>query len=74
MDGCGKNSNYMNWLNKAQDSKKDTETNTCSITIPDNSMSQNSNLPAELKLCAGARVMLTENINVLQYQSGQLST
>ena len=42
---------------KAQDSKKDTETNTCSIAIPDNiSLSQTCNLPVESKLCVGARV------------------
>ena len=50
---------------KAQDSKKDTETNTCFIAIPDNfSLSQSSNLPAELKLCVGARIMLTDILNV----------
>ena len=50
---------------KSQDSKKDTEINTCFIAIPDNiSLSQTSNLPAELKLCVGARVMLTGNINM----------
>ena len=50
---------------KSQDSKKDTEINTCSIAIPDNiSLSQTSNLPAELKLCVGTRVMLTDNINM----------
>ena len=49
---------------RAQD-KKDTETNTCSIAIPDNiSLSQTGNVPAELKLCGGDRVMLTDNINV----------
>ena len=50
---------------KAQDSKIDTETNTCSIAIPDNiSLSQTGNLPGELKLCVGARVMLNGNINI----------
>ena len=52
---------------KAQDSKKDTETNTCFIAIPDNfSLSQSSNLPAELKLCVGARIMLTGIVNVFE--------
>ena len=47
---------------KAQDGNKDIETNTCSISIPDNiSLSQTANLPAKLKLCVGARVMLTDN-------------
>ena len=50
---------------KAQDGNKDIETNTCSISIPDNiGLSQTANLPAKLKLCVGARVMLTDNISV----------
>ena len=50
---------------KAQDGNKDFKTNTCSISIPDNiGLSQTANLPAKLKLCVGARVMLTDNISV----------
>ena len=50
---------------KAQDSNKDIDTNTCSISIPDNiGLSQTANLPAKLKLCVGARVILTDNISV----------
>ena len=50
---------------KAQDSNKDMETNTCSISIPDNiGLSQTANLPAKLKLCVSARVILTGNISV----------
>ena len=50
---------------KAQDSTKDTEINTSSISIPDNvGLSQSANLPAKLKLCVGARVVLTDNISV----------
>ena len=50
---------------KAQDSNKDIEANTCSISIPDNiGLSQTANLPTKLKLCVGARVMFTDNINV----------
>ena len=50
---------------KARDNNKDVETNTCSISIPDNiSLNQTANLPSELKLCVGARVLLTVNINV----------
>ena len=52
-------------VTKTQDTNKDVETNTCSISIPDNiGLAQTVNLPAKLKLCVGARVMLTENINV----------
>ena len=50
---------------KAQDGNKDVETNTCSISIPDNiGLSQTANLSAKLKLYVGARVMLTDNISV----------
>ena len=50
---------------KAQDGNKNIETNTCSISIPDNiGLSQTANIPAKLKLCVGARVMLTDNISV----------
>ena len=39
----------------------DIKANTCSISIPDNiGLSQTGNLPAKLKLCVGARVMLTD--------------
>ena len=50
---------------KAQDSNKDIETNTCSISIPDNvGLSQTANLPAKLKLRVGARIILSDNINI----------
>ena len=50
---------------KTQDGNKDIETNTCSRSIPDNiDLSQTVNLHAILKLCVGARVMLTDNISV----------
>ena len=49
---------------KAEDGNKDIETNTCSISLPNNiSLSQTANLPAEFKLCVGARLMLTDNIS-----------
>ena len=42
-----------------------TETNICTISIPDNiNLSQTANLPAKLKLCFFARVMSTDNISV----------
>ena len=50
---------------KIQDSNKNLETNACSISIPDNiGISQTANLPAKLKLCVSARVILTGNISV----------
>ena len=53
-------------LFKAEDSNKDIETNTCSIYIPDYiGLSQTANLPAKLKLCLGARVIVAENISVV---------
>ena len=52
-------------LFKAKDSNKDRERNACSISIPDNiGLSQTANLLAKLKLCVGARVMLTDNSSV----------
>ena len=50
---------------QAQGSNKDIETNTYTISIPDNiGLSQTANLLAKLKLCVGARVMSTDNISV----------
>ena len=50
---------------KVQDSNKDVEINTCSISIANNiGLVKTANLPAKLKLCVDARVMLTDNINV----------
>ena len=50
---------------KAQDGGKDTETNICSISTPDNiGLPQTAKLPAKLKLCVNARVMLTDNVSV----------
>ena len=44
-------------VTKTQDSNKDTETSTCSISIPDNIyLSETANLPEKSKLCVGARV------------------
>ena len=52
-------------LFKAQDRNKDIETNRSSLSIPDNiGLAEIANLPAKLKLCVGARVMLTDNISV----------
>ena len=50
---------------KAQDSNKDMETNTCSISLSDNiGPSQTANRPAKLKLGVVARVILTDNVSV----------
>ena len=61
---------------KAQDSKKDIETNTCFIAIPGNiSLSLTSNLPVKLKLCVDARILLTSSVNVLvRLISGSIGT
>ena len=49
-------------LFKVQDSNKDIETTTCSLSIPDIiGLSQTATLPAKLKFCVGVRVMLTDN-------------
>ena len=45
---------------QAEDSRKDRET-----AIPDNTTLNNTaNLPAKLKVCTGARIMLTDNISI----------
>ena len=50
---------------KAQDNNKDIERNSGSISIPDNiDLYETANLPAKLKLCVGARVILTDNISI----------
>ena len=50
---------------KAQDSNKDIETSTCSISVLDNiDFSQTANLHAKLKLCIVAKVMLSDDISV----------
>ena len=50
---------------KAQDGNSNIETNTCSISIPDNiNLSQTANPLAILKLCVGSRVMFTDNTSV----------
>ena len=61
---------------KDQDNNKGIETNTCSISIPDNiGLSQTANLPSKLKLYVGARVMLTDNICVSgRLINGSIST
>ena len=50
---------------KAEDSWRDSETGTCTVSIPDTtSLKQTANLPSKLILCVGARLMLTDNINI----------
>ena len=50
---------------KAEDSLRDLETGTCSVSIPDTtSLNKTANLPAKLKVCKGARLMITDNINI----------
>ena len=50
---------------RAEDSGKDLETGTYRVSIPEHaSLNQTGNLPTTLKLCIGARFMLTDNISV----------
>ena len=50
---------------QAEDSGKDLETGTCRINVLDYvSLNQTGNLPAKLKVCVRARLMLTDNISV----------
>ena len=63
MKTTGKLNSEVNVI-KARDSNKDIETNTCFKFIPHGSgLSQTAKLLAKLKLCLGARVILTENIS-----------
>ena len=56
---------------KTQNGNKDIETSTCSISIPDNiGLTQTVNIPAELKLCVGARVMLTDVDRLINSSTG----
>jgi len=49
---------------KAKDEARDFQTGSCKITVNENeSLSSTGNLPGQLKLCVGARVMLTINID-----------
>ncbi len=49
----------------AQDSKKDTQTNRYSVTVPENaSLTNTANLTKTLKVCVGARIMLLHNLDV----------
>ena len=46
---------------KTQDNNKNIETNTCSLSTSDNiGLSEAVNLPAKLKSCVGARIMLID--------------
>ena len=57
--------NQETYIIQAEDSGKDLETGTCHINVPDYvSLNQTGNLPAKLKVCIGARLMLTDNISV----------
>ena len=48
-----------------KENDKDLETGTCLLSTTDNlSLIQTANLPTLLKICIGARVMLTYNIDV----------
>ena len=49
---------------KAKDSSKDIRTGSCKIAVSEHeSISSTGNLPARLKICVGARVMLTRNLD-----------
>ena len=47
----------------AKDSARDIETQTLLVNISDNDLHKTGNLLGKLKICVGARVMLTSNIN-----------
>lgn len=47
----------------ASDSKRDRNTNTVAVTIPETSIYNTGNLPRQLTVANGAKVMLTKNID-----------
>ena len=47
----------------AKYSARDIETQTLSVDISDDQIHKSGNLPGKLKVCIGARIMLTANIN-----------
>ena len=50
---------------KAKDSSKDVKTGSCKINVSeDTDISSTGNLPTLLKLCLGAKVMLTHNVDI----------
>ena len=64
-DACIDKLNSDVFVIKAENSRRDVETGTCSVSLPDNTnLNQTANLPGKLKVCVGARLMLTDNINI----------
>ena len=62
---CIANLNSEIFEMKAEDSRRDLETGTCTVSIPDStSLNDTANLPAKLKVCVGARLMLTYKISI----------
>ena len=53
------------FLVRAKDSKTDAYTGGLRITIPENTpLDQTGGLPINLRICVGARVMLTNNVDI----------
>ena len=50
-----------------KDSARDIETQTLSVDVSDNQIHKTGNLPGKFKVCIGARVMLTANVNTSEY-------
>ena len=75
-EDCIGNLNSKVAVIKAQDSNKNVETNTCSISIPANiGLAQTVNLPRTLKACVVARVILTDNVSISdRLMNGSIST
>jgi len=50
---------------RAKDSSKDVKTGSCKVTVKeDTAISSTGNLPGRLKICVGAKVMLTLNVDI----------
>ena len=64
-DECIAKLNAETIVINAEDSKRDSETRTCTVSIPDNcSLTNTANLTGKLKICVGARIMLLDNIDI----------
>ena len=64
-ESCIEKLNSKVFVIKSEDSARDFDTGTYSISLPKTaSLNQTGNLPSQLKVCVGARLMLTDNVSI----------
>lgn len=62
---CIQNLNTKIYTINAQDSRRDNDTNNYNLSISNiMPLCNNGNLPPKLNICIGAKIMLTDNINM----------